>query len=103
MEIFGPGFLTAYGDKPSPLWTSAVGSLSDDECRAGLAAIAKQGRDYPANLSQFMAACKSKPLMHTLGPPTTPAALRALERPKVPVEVAQKWIKRMRERLGGTT
>jgi hypothetical protein len=34
VELYGTAFLTAYGEKPSPLWTGAIASLTDDESHA---------------------------------------------------------------------
>lgn len=103
VELYGTGFLTAYGEAPSPLWANAIAGLTDDECRAGCARLANQGREYPANLTQFVAACRYKPTQSTLGPGTTPGALhRALPGPnrRATPEAVDNWIAKMRKRVG---
>jgi hypothetical protein len=105
VELYGPAFLTAYGDSPSPLWLSAIEKLTETECARGLATLADEAREYPANLTQFAAACRGKGSgPRFLGTPTTPAQLRALEPPPekraTPAQV-DGWIARMRRRLAG--
>jgi hypothetical protein len=56
-ELYGPAFAAAYGDTPSPLWSRAIAELTDTQCRDGLTRLAREARDYPANLTQFVAAC----------------------------------------------
>lgn len=101
VELYGSAFTSAYGESPSPLWLAAISELSDDECRVGLTALAKQAREYPANLTQFVAACRPQKLVHYLGRPTTPERLM-LEHPRR--EVSREFIDRrlaeMRTRLG---
>jgi hypothetical protein len=103
-ELYGPAFAAAYGDKPSPLWSAAIGELTDDECRSGLTSLAREGRDYPANLTQFVAACRP-PKMGSpryLGVPITDEqrAELYLPKPAVPVEKIDGWLAKMRRTLG---
>jgi hypothetical protein len=100
VELFGPSFLTAYGDSPSPLWKAAISELSDDECRVGFTTLAKQAREYPANLTQFVGACRPEKLVRYLGSPTSAAEMRALEPPKPSPSVAEKWLAEIRRNLG---
>jgi hypothetical protein len=104
VELYGPSFTAAYGDKPSPIWLAAIGELSDSECRAGLTRLAKQAKEYPANLTQFVAACRppsSSP--RYLGVPVTPdeiaGALPPPDRQAKP-EVINGWLAKMRQKLG---
>jgi hypothetical protein len=102
-QLYGAAaFTSAYGDKPNPMWTAAIGRLTDDECRAGLGRIAQQSRDFAPNLTQFVAACRYKGTQSTLGPPTTPEALRkALPPPEKQAsrEKIDGWLAKMRARL----
>lgn len=103
VELYGTAFLAAYGETPSHLWASAIAGLTDEECRAGFVRLANQGREYPANLTQFVAACRYKPTQSTLGPATTPEALRrALPPPNrlARPEVIDGWLAKMRKRGG---
>lgn len=102
-ELYGPSFAAAYGDKASPLWLSAISSLTDDECRAGLTKLALQGRDYPANLTQFVAACKPQsPPVRYLGVPLTDEqkAVLALPKPQVSREKIDGYLAKMRAKVG---
>jgi hypothetical protein len=102
-ELYGPAFAAAYGDKASPLWLAAIGELTDDECRKGLTSLARQAKEYPANLTQFMAACRppSGPVRY-LGVPLTDEqkAVLALPKPNVPVEKIDGWLAKMRRTVG---
>src|SRR5688572_9458932 len=51
-ELYGSAFKAAYGENPTPIWERAIAELSDDQCRNGLTLLAKQPREYPANLTQ---------------------------------------------------
>jgi hypothetical protein len=104
VELYGTPFLTAYGESPSPIWLAAITELTDDECRKGLTALARQAREYPANLTQFVAACK--PVIGSpryLGVPVTPdqiaGALPPPERQAKP-EVIDGWLAKMRAKVG---
>ena len=104
VELYGPPFVTAYGEAPSPIWLAAIAELSDDECRAGLTRLARQPREYPANLTQFVAACR--PVTGSpryLGTPITPdhesLALPPPDRRSRP-EVIDGWIAKMRAKVG---
>jgi hypothetical protein len=102
-QLYGTGaFTAAYGDAPNPMWTAAIAKLTDDECRRGLGQLAKQAREFPANLTQFVAACKHKPPQSYLGVPTTPDELRrALPAPdkQASPERVDSWIAKIRGRL----
>lgn len=100
VELYGPAFLSAYGESPSPLWLAAISELTDDECREGLTALAKAAREYPANLTQFVAACRPAKPVRYLGAPTTAAKLQALMPPKAQVSVADRYLARMRAAVG---
>jgi hypothetical protein len=102
VELYGSAFVTAYGESPSPLWLAAIGELSDAECRAGLTRLAKQPREYPANLTQFVAACRPPSgSPRYLGTPITEEQRAALYLPKpdVPVEKIDGWLAKMRAKL----
>ena len=101
-ELYGAAFLAAYGEQPSPLWLSAIEGLTDDECRAGFTRLARQAREYPCNLTQFVAACRYRGTQSTLGVPTTPDELRrALPPPerRATPERVDSWLKQIRVRL----
>lgn len=99
-QLYGAGaFTAAYGEVPAPVWVAAITNLTDDECRAGLGRLAKQSREYPANLTQFVEACKPKPVRF-LGRPTTPNEMRALEAPRPAREIINKHLASMRRSLG---
>ncbi|MGP1665201.1 MAG: hypothetical protein ACTS5I_04675 [Rhodanobacter sp.] len=103
VELYGSAFTAAYGESPSNLWLAAIGELSDDECRAGLTRLAKQAREYPANLTQFVAACRPPSgSPRYLGVPTTPAEVsRQLPPPDrmAKPEVIDSWIAKMRAKV----
>lgn len=103
VELYGPSFVAAYGEKPSPLWQAAISDLTDDECRIGLTSLAKQPREYPANLTQFVAACRPAKGVRYYGTPTTPAELRRLELPKANPSVAERHLANMRRAVGAAT
>jgi hypothetical protein len=104
VELYGPSFLAAYGDSPSPLWQTAIGKLRDEEIRKGFIELAQQPRDFPANLTQFVSACRptANGSPRYLGVPTTPAELRKLEPPKdrMPrMQDVEDWLHLMRETI----
>lgn len=103
LELYGPAFTAAYGEHPSHLWLAAISGLTDDECRAGLVRLARQAREYPANLTQFMAACKPPPEpVRYLGVPLTAEqkAVLALPKPQVSREKIDGYLAKMRRKLG---
>lgn len=57
-EMFGKAFYRENGDTPQKLWTQAIGRLTDDQLKHGLANLGNDGLAYPPNLSQFVVACK---------------------------------------------
>jgi len=57
-EIFGKAFYREHSSEPSNLWIRAIARLHDSEIVRGLENMANDGLEFPANLSQFVAACK---------------------------------------------
>jgi hypothetical protein len=103
VELYGPAFVSAYGESPSPLWLAAITELTDAECRDGLTRLAREAREYPANLTQFVAACRPEQGVRYLGNPVTPADLdRMLPPPerRAKPEVIDRWIAKMRRTVG---
>jgi hypothetical protein len=106
VELYGTAFVTAYGESPSPIWLAAIAELTDDECRKGLTALARQAREYPANLTQFVAACK--PVTGSpryLGVPVTPDEIAGTLPPpdrRAKPEIIDGWLAKMRSKLGVT-
>ena len=68
-EVFGKAFYREHGETPSKLWVAAVNRLTDDQIKRGLANLANDAMQFPANLSQFVAACKRLPPVRQLGVP----------------------------------
>jgi hypothetical protein len=100
-ELYGTAFLSAYGDHPSPLWTAAISELSDDQCRNGLTRLAREAREYPANLTQFVAACRPRTTSpQFLGVPLTAEQMAQLVPPpekRASHEKIDGWIAKMRK------
>jgi hypothetical protein len=105
VELYGSAFTAAYGDEPSPLWAAAIAELSDEQCRKGLASLAREAREYPANLTQFVAACRPKsPGVRFLGVPLTADQLANLLPPperRASIEKIEGWIAKMRRTISG--
>jgi hypothetical protein len=81
-DMYGSAFRAAYGDTPNSLWLAAISKLSDHDCRRGLATLAEEARAYPANLSEFVEACKPKKKGVTFyGTPVDPSTY-LLDKPK---------------------
>ena len=100
-QLYGSAFLAAYGDAPTPIWAAAISELTDAQCRQGLASLAKQAREYPANLTQFLAACKPVQSPRFLGVPTTGAHLRKLlDVRRASPEAVDGWLAKMRQKVG---
>jgi hypothetical protein len=102
-ELYGPQFKAAYGDNPTPIWERAIAELTDDQCRDGLTSLAHEKRDYPANLTVFLAACQPKSAgVRYLGVPLTDEqkAVLSLPKPNVPVEKIDGWLAKMRRTVG---
>ena len=55
--LFGNAHYREHGEKPNPAWVAAVENLTDEQIVAGMKNLAEQGLSFPANLSQFVAAC----------------------------------------------
>lgn len=104
VELYGNAFVVTYGESPSPLWLAAIAELTNDECRDGLTRLARQAREFPCNLTQFVAACKPRDAgVRYLGVPTTPADIsRALPPPnrQAKPEIIDSWIAKMRRTIG---
>lgn len=104
VELYGSAFTAAYGEQPSPLWLSAIAELTDDECRKGLTKLAREAREFPANLTQFVAACRppKSGSPRYLGTPLTDEQKHALALPKpeVPRERIDGYLAKMRAKLG---
>jgi hypothetical protein len=99
-QMYGAAFLTAYGEKPNPLWEAAISKLTDEQCRKGLASLAKQSREYPANLTQFVAVCTEKPPVRFLGGPSSMYNPRQLEGPRANPENVKSRLESIRRKLG---
>jgi len=72
-DMFGSSFFREHGDSPGPLWCAAIGRLTDDQIRTGLANLGNLGLRFPANLPMFIAECKRPPprrRIKALPPPT---------------------------------
>jgi hypothetical protein len=103
VELYGTPFLTAYGESPSPIWLAAIADLTDDECRVGFASLAKQPREYPVNLTQFIAACRPTQGLRYLGRPITVEERDKLLPPPDKLakpEVIDSWIAKLRAKVG---
>lgn len=100
-ELYGSAFKAAYGDNPTPIWERAIAELTDDQCREGLTRLTKQSREYPANLTQFLAACKPVDGVRYLGVPLTEEqrAELYLPRPHVSREKIDGYLAKMRAKV----
>jgi hypothetical protein len=79
-EIYGRYFTDSFGEEPSPQWIAAVGELSDDQCRNGIAATLKRPSKFPPNLPEFIELCSARdPGVRYLGTPVTPDHAAALD------------------------
>lgn len=100
-QIFGTSFVTIYGDVPSPLWVAEIARLTETEVRLGLAALSRAKREYPANLTEFVEACRPKKRVRYLGVPTNPAEMRKVLGPiKATEEQRQKHLASLRSKFG---
>lgn len=100
--MYGGAVLTAYGvdDKPHKLWVGALSKLTPDEAKRGIAALAKQGRSYPPNLTEVLEACRPKgPGVRYLGRSVDPATL-ALPVPRASEERRQAVLDKLRRTVG---
>jgi hypothetical protein len=103
VEIYGNAFTASYGDTPGEIWMAAIADLSEAELGRGFTTLSKQEREFPPNLTQFVAACRppiSSPRF--LGTPTTPDEIRKLEPPKscmAPISDVEDWLASMRENV----
>ena len=102
-ELYGSAFKAAYGENPTHIWERAIAELTDDQCREGLTRLTKQSREYPANLTQFLAACRPADGVRYLGTPITEEQKRELylPRPQVSMEKIDGWLAKMRAKVSG--
>ncbi|MEL6300280.1 MAG: hypothetical protein AAFV47_09230 [Pseudomonadota bacterium] len=68
VRIYGKAFIREHGSEPNPAWVQAISRLGDQQIRRGLANLANQALAFPPNLGQFVAAAKTPPPQHMLGP-----------------------------------
>ncbi len=66
-ELFGKAFYRENGNSPSNLWVQAISRLQDYEIVRGLVNLANDNIQFPANLSQFVSACKRTAPVRQLG------------------------------------
>jgi hypothetical protein len=96
-QLYGTAFVTVYGPTPSPVWEAKIAELTDAECAAGFSRLAEQKRDFPANLTEFVDACRPKSAgVRFLGRPVDMNQLR-LPRPKARPEVVKAHLDSMRK------
>lgn len=99
-ETFGESFTRQYGDVPPDLWALTIAALSEQECFEGIRRLAMQGREWPPNLGQLVAACRPpRAGVRFLGRPVDPR--RALPRTAARPEHRDQCLARMRRRLTG--
>lgn len=100
-ELYGSAFKAAYGENPTHIWERAIAELTDEQCRDGLTRLTKQSREYPANLTQFLAACKPAEGVRYLGVPLTDEQKRELYLPRPPIstERVDGWLAKIRSCL----
>lgn len=60
-EVYGKALYREHGSEPPMLWLQAIERLTDEELRRGLKNLAEDALAYPANLGQFVEACKYIP------------------------------------------
>lgn len=65
--MFGKAHYRENGDEPPMLWLHAINRLSDKQIANGLAELGNADRDFPANLSVFVSACKREKPVRQLG------------------------------------
>lgn len=102
-ELYGGAFVATYGEQPTPLWMNAIAGLSDEQCRDGLSRLAREPREWPANLTQFVAACfPPKQPVRYLGRPISESerATLYLPKPVVDREKVDFYLAKMRRACG---
>ena len=57
-NMYGNKFMTAYGEKPSQIWTMTINGFKEHEIQRGLRKLLHKGSGTPPTLPQFVAACK---------------------------------------------
>jgi len=60
-EVYGKALYREHGSEPPMLWKQAIERLADEEIQRGLINLAEEALAYPANLGQFVEACKYIP------------------------------------------
>ena len=58
-QAFGKSFASIFGSSPSETWIDGISTLSDAQIKRGCQKILTSGREFPPNLSLFMAACEA--------------------------------------------
>lgn len=74
--IYGTSFLTIYGEVPHPIWIAEIEKLTDKQARSGLTRLAREQREFPANLTEYLAACRGTQSPRFLGVPQSPESCR---------------------------
>jgi hypothetical protein len=54
LDLFGQRWVTNYGQEPSPLWTSAIETLTAKEIKAGIRQLLTRGAAHPPTLPEFI-------------------------------------------------
>ena len=75
-DMYGSKFLSAYGEKPSQMWTVAINGFKEFEIQRGLRKLLHKGSGTPPTLPQFVAACKYSEDEDTRPNPSTSALPR---------------------------
>lgn len=102
-QLYGASFVTVYGPTPSAIWLDKLAELTDDECREGLRRLTDKPSEYPANLTQFVEACRPRSAgVRYLGRPIDPATL-ALPVPRPSEEQRQAVLARLRRTVGASS
>lgn len=99
-QMYGPAFSTAYGENPNPLWEAAIAKLTDDQCRTGLTKLAQEARSYPANLTEFVAACTRGDGVRYLGGPSSMYDPKRLEVQRASTDHVNTRLANIRRALG---
>jgi hypothetical protein len=101
-QLYGQSFVTIYGQSPGYLWVNAIAGLTDQQCRVGLNQLTKEKRSFPANLTEFVDACRpGAGSPRFLGVPETAAQRqKRLAKPRPRREHIDACLARMRSSLG---
>jgi len=60
-QLYGQSFVTIYGQQPTSLWLEKIAGLTDEQVGQGLIRLGDKPRAYPANLTEFVEACRPTP------------------------------------------